>query len=676
MLLKRLAASAISISRGVKNAAPEKMKMAKFVGQTPRGPIHDGWALSGSFIGQYCTNVQNRVIVKVPKAIQRTHTELLEALSNTIGVDETAPHFSLIDDPVLIPSEMLRRKNLYMAKEMGRRVARTLAAEWPTLFQYDHDEPRLDVFRPAAELDPTYAEPIESNVIKLLDARKIRDAIKLFERLSSDGIKVSKETLVCQYDYAPHSESEEWHGLRNFYNEETETEKPLEQGGIIDLLFETLEKSEDVYSAVIAGLCKYPSSKNVERANKLYEEMKSKKLKLHHEGYCGLVRNAQSFETACSLCKEMAELGIRPNIDLFNSLLETILKDCAINREEAVSKVLEEARLCSCEFSLTTFRNILKIFKAQPDMKIHVTCLLHILEQMEQMDVIKAVVAKEQLFFVEAMETAFTANNVLLAERILKLYNSPKNKAKLPELTDEASFYTFYLRLSILFLPIEKLENLYKSLVPRVLTTSRSIMRDMLDRLVRDFKWSLFRRFTEDNICSKNILEGFCVWKTCNIIENLNFKDLTADEREECRELVINIVTALEKCSKFPGHSRHKWTPSTLVSCASVSLKVGEDEKAVQLLQYVLDKSLYEGDNAVISVVGFPQRSSVLSMMNHFLSCGDWKNACYVLEVIDKYSKELQFDVASFVPKIESRCKLTPMQKAVLHNFSETRLHS
>ena len=79
---------------------------------------------------------------------------------------------------------------------MGRRAARILAAEWPTLFQYDEDEPHLDVFRPQNELNPRNAGLTEGNLRKLLDDRKVGDAVVLFERMSSESHEVSKELQV------------------------------------------------------------------------------------------------------------------------------------------------------------------------------------------------------------------------------------------------------------------------------------------------------------------------------------------------------------------------------------------------------------------------------------------------------------------------------------------------
>jgi hypothetical protein len=63
-------------------------------------------------------------------------------------MDPTAPHFALIDDPATIPEKTMDKRVYLLAKELGRRSARQLAVEWPTLFMFDRDKPRLEAFRP------------------------------------------------------------------------------------------------------------------------------------------------------------------------------------------------------------------------------------------------------------------------------------------------------------------------------------------------------------------------------------------------------------------------------------------------------------------------------------------------------------------------------------------------
>lgn len=53
---------------------------------------------------------------KIPEPIERSSTELLEALSETIGIDETASSYAFIDDPAMIPTSLNKKKHFFLCK--------------------------------------------------------------------------------------------------------------------------------------------------------------------------------------------------------------------------------------------------------------------------------------------------------------------------------------------------------------------------------------------------------------------------------------------------------------------------------------------------------------------------------------------------------------------------------
>ncbi|VDD94236.1 unnamed protein product [Enterobius vermicularis] len=506
----------------------------------------------------------------------------------------------------------------------------------------------------------------------MLDSKRVRDAITIYERMSTEGVEVSRDTLkrlfflTCYYNgsNAPSYEEEEWHGMRNFG---LGLEQPVafEEDGVADLLFEATEKSADVYSAMIAGLCKYPSSSAVKKARVLYEKMKEERLTPHVEAFCGLIENAKSFEDACLICKEMSAARVSPNIH-----------DNSVDHADAVGKILQEAKKCSCEYSLSTYRELLKLSHSKSDKKLNVTYVVQILDNLESCESICAAVAKEQLFFVDAMEIAYSAKNYLLAERIKTLYESPKNKAKLPELSDEPKFYAYYLQVSIPMLSIESLEKRYKSLVPRIVGLSRNIAHQMLDRLQRDYKWSLLRRVIEDIIAARHFLDNMSVVKSCSVISLLNFKLLSPDERDECRALANRIVDVLNDYSRYSGYVQKKWTPRTIALCARMLMAVGEKDRAWELFETILDKKLTEGEDATVSPIGYPSAGDVIRIMDNALNDGNWEHACICLEVVGKYATELKMSVGHYAKKILSTCKMSSLQKIVLKNYANLRDYS
>ncbi|GMR53844.1 hypothetical protein PMAYCL1PPCAC_24039, partial [Pristionchus mayeri] len=232
----------------------------------------------GSHSSTAATHSLKDIKQMVPAAVKRSRTDVLCALSSTVGKDPTAPHFQFIDDPAMIPSTLNAKRSYFMAKEMGARAARELAIEWPTLFAFDRDEPRLEVFRPRGNADPLQMEAKEENLLPLIESRSVKDACMLYERIRSDGVDISekaKDSLFALASYynnedAPLLEMEEWHGLRNLaFNKSTN----WTSGGVGDLVYESLPVSPLRKAILVTALCKHHSTASAERALALYKEL-------------------------------------------------------------------------------------------------------------------------------------------------------------------------------------------------------------------------------------------------------------------------------------------------------------------------------------------------------------------------------------------------------------------
>ncbi|VDN36734.1 unnamed protein product [Cylicostephanus goldi] len=71
-----------------------------------------------------------------------------------------------------------------------------------------------------------------------------------------------------------------------------------------------------------------------------------------------------------------------------------------------------------------------------------------------------------------------------MAERLVKVYESPANKVKMPALTAEGMFYNRYLLLFVERVSnMEEIEKKYKELVPRLVGVSRQLTLAMADKL-------------------------------------------------------------------------------------------------------------------------------------------------------------------------------------------------
>lgn len=76
----------------------------------------------------------------IPKRINRSSTDLLKALSGTVGRDPTMPHYKFHDDPFLIPESTGQRLQFALAEESGRKAARWIVNEHAELFNVSNQQ--------------------------------------------------------------------------------------------------------------------------------------------------------------------------------------------------------------------------------------------------------------------------------------------------------------------------------------------------------------------------------------------------------------------------------------------------------------------------------------------------------------------------------------------------------
>lgn len=73
--------------------------------------------------------------IEIPNRIHRSPTDILKALSQTVGYDPTAAHYKYHDDPFLIPMSNIGKRTFAMAQESGRKSAKWIRQENSKLFQ-------------------------------------------------------------------------------------------------------------------------------------------------------------------------------------------------------------------------------------------------------------------------------------------------------------------------------------------------------------------------------------------------------------------------------------------------------------------------------------------------------------------------------------------------------------
>ncbi|KAI6205598.1 hypothetical protein M3Y94_00810200 [Aphelenchoides besseyi] len=505
----------------------------------------------------------------LPKKITRSKTDLLKALSATVGTDKTAPHFAFIDDPATIPSTPRAKRLSFLSKEFGRRAARQLAQEWPTLFMFDRDKPRLEAFRPEKLPDLVETEPVNETTLKrFLDALRIEDALKVYERMRTENVELSAETLQRLFELAayyncenaPPSERAEWPGLHLFYEDPKQSlAKHVE---MVTLLFNQVPKTPANYSTMICWLTKFGGKNAKPKVITLLETMASQQQVPESSAFTLLFRSLHSASEAHQVFQKMAKLQIRPTIQHFNAAIRALVTtaDFEVKWTE-IKKYLAESAHCGLRPNLTTYELILFTLKVDDSkqtskqLSTAINALSEALNELESRPTIEPVESTDQLFFATAMHVAVLGNNGSLVDRIEKLYQSPKNHVKMIIFNNESSFYAEYLLYKIDFIDIVETERLYKELVPRVIGVNMILINVMLKKLEASGRpWSLFRRVIEDGINARQLTHEKMSTVLLNEVKNFDATKLSEFEREDYDQLLSRIETGIEDIRVMREH--------------------------------------------------------------------------------------------------------------------------
>jgi len=626
----------------------------------------------------------------IPNVIKREPTDLLKALNSTVGTDKTAPHFAFIDDPTTIPTTANQKRMYFLAKELGKRAARQLAAEWPTLFMFDRDYPRLPAFRPEKPLDPLEVEPTEENLRKLVDTKDVEAAVRLFERIQSGGKDISKSLqldlfhLLAYYNSrdVPLTEIEEWPGVRNFF--EDGADQKWVEAGMADLLFESLEKTADTYSTMIAALCKFPTETSVIRAKALLKEMISSKLKPHEEAFNYLI-SVSNPEEIVELLKEMNKSKVSPSVRTFNSCLKAVSKlEGFQSQYKQIRLILGEMKKLNIEPTLTTYSHVLEILlpsrnKSEQvtadELQVTVNILNEILIRLEMGPHVEPVDWTDQYFFLNALKVATEARNPDLVDRLEKLYSNRKNTVAMTALTTESVFYSRYLVFKASHLDIDELEKLYKELVPRVVGTTRQLTLLLAERLTKELRWSFTKRVIGDSVASRYLVNARMASTVRSMLLAQDPLRMTLDEKEDYQAEVTRIVDACVEFANFTDpylkKLQVKLHPQAVGECALLLIKADRYDKAWELLKLLLDDDAKKGEKAIIENAGYIGHGVLIQLFEHALEKGDWYNASLCVHLVSIYQPKANLE--ELISKVEARCTLTALQKRMLRNFVKLR---
>lgn len=635
----------------------------------------------------------------IQPAIERSPTDLLNALSETVGPDTTAPHFAYIDDPITIPSTQSTKKTYFMAKEFGKRAARELATEWPTLFAFDRDQPQLPVFRPRHLADPLQVEPTENNLLKMISSREVKDSCILYERMRSENVDVSEKVqlelfrLVTYYNSSnvPFAEWEEFVGMRNFGEDSTSSWK---SGAVADLLFETLPKTDETVSIMIAGLCKFSDHSSLERARELYKEHRAAKGKVYREAFNGLI-GASSYSVGKKLVAEMISLRMTPDIFTFNALLSSAAKAGKFeDRVKAFTEIIGEMKEIGVEPALSSFHLIIKNiidFKLLDNEKREsdeqkktynhqLTVAISWLNEIQNSltgKTLKPITSTCNLFFVEAMGIHYRAANENLAENLVSIYESKANEVKMPAFTIESMFYNRQLQLAVeQSASLSRIYDLYTTMVPRLVGVNNYLSSLVFRKLAAssDRHWPLLRRVIIDGIAAGQ-MNGVIGEEMRKQLCNVQLHTLGTSEREQFTSLVQKLVAVWVEFSQFTEERmrrlQRKLSPSQISECALLLTRIGEQQKAYELLDLLLDETASSGDEATVYPRGHARPWAMAELFEDALRKRDTYAAATCLQIMSLTANRAKLE--PLANRIFEKCNVNQEQVRIIQGFIRLR---
>ncbi|XP_058822135.1 small ribosomal subunit protein mS39 [Topomyia yanbarensis] len=433
---------------------------------------------------------QNKIVI--PQRIERGPTDILNALSSTVGFDPTASHYKYHDDPFLLPMTILSKKSYAMAQEAGRKAARWIRQENATLFQHKEADPPVQAFFPT--MIYTEESQVEATDLqKLIENVDVKDAILVYSLLKKNNVEVSQEVkqslleLLCFFN---HEESlaeeyieERW--FRQGGQVKGRQKKSWKDFELAEQLFHEIDSKQSVhYCALIRGMAKYIQ---VEKAWALYQETIEKNILLDTNTFNSLIEISSylkdSYDTkwqlVCELLTAMKNQNLKPNIGTLNAVLQTITSIGGHNNPRNFAlKTLSEFKKLGIEPSLASWYYILSIFCRERGPTSHV--LQDIMNEIENKE-FSIVDPKDTLFFVTAMEVCRNhLHDKDLARRVDSLLHFKDNYNLIGDSNKESAYYRHYLSILCSTETLETFMETYNLLVPNIYIPEAFVMENIL----------------------------------------------------------------------------------------------------------------------------------------------------------------------------------------------------
>ncbi|XP_053213897.1 protein PTCD3 homolog, mitochondrial-like [Panonychus citri] len=439
------------------------------------------------FVRNLANSSSDHQQIIIPERIPRNGTDILTALSSTVGMDSTAPALKFIDDPFLIPNNRHQKLVYSLSKESGIKAAKFFMAKFPHLFNRDEAEPKVEAFHFKDLFDETM-DLTEKDLEYSIKNNQVDNSITAFKSVSSKDGKISddlKKNLLQLICYFNSLEPADWDLREKFISE-----KPQDSIWVSDFAFEVFNsiknKDGEAFSIMIAGLCKHSS---IERALQLYDEVKRDNISLTIEGYNAIISTCireQTFENRWSaimnVIDDMNLNKVAPNLTTFSNIFN-ILSRCKANTQtrEKARGLMGELKKLKIEPSLGIFNDLLRIYTNGNNIRPRI--LEEILEEIGNKELTMRH-EKDTLFFNTAMNICSNIlSDVQLAYKLHDLVTSHNNFLLFETTDSEGRYYNNFFKLIIKSESIDKTMEIYDKYVPYFFVPDTKNLIELLETI-------------------------------------------------------------------------------------------------------------------------------------------------------------------------------------------------
>jgi len=426
--------------------------------------------------------------IVIPARKERGPTEILKAISATVGTDFTGPHFRYHDDPWLIPYTQNNKRDYLLAKESGRDAARFILEKHPLLFEKNRitAEPPITAFQPRAKYnkDNITVELLEN----LISSFQMEDAVQVYELLVQKNKDVPVELQQSLLELlAFHSSAEPLTPDNRDIHHFLPVKAVWQNGGLAGKLYSALATPQ-ARLAMLLGLARFD---NITRTMQIWDEIRTNKDDVPLEAYNAVLATI-SIEQVPKLKTEIVgiltqirDAGLVPDEVTLVACLKAIAKTGRLltgnyaGCTELALSVMSEFKQMGVEPSLGAYYLLLEIFYVKSTRE-RTMLLKDILHQLQDRDMWPAKTLEDFRFFRRAMQVSRFLNLPDLAYRLHNLLLTGNNINLVGNFLDSEAYYDLFMDLLLEQQDLDTVLRMFRKFSPHQWSPKRGFFDKLL----------------------------------------------------------------------------------------------------------------------------------------------------------------------------------------------------